>query len=131
MQSSRAAAKLVYKEKATEYRAEVIREYAKEYLSTGSISLGAHGKHSKRVSVLDDNDIKMKAVKWFRSQPKAKRSIPALVKHLREEILPQAVGDDTLSEERLVDGSAVSQLSAESVRRKLIFWGFAFKRLGK
>ncbi|KAI8375746.1 hypothetical protein EDC96DRAFT_496417 [Choanephora cucurbitarum] len=97
MKSSMEAASIVYKHKATSYRAKIIREHAAEYLASYAIPLGAQGKHSKRVSVLDDNDIKMKAIKWFRSQPKAKRSIPALVNQLRTVILPKKIEASTLN----------------------------------
>ncbi|KAI8321265.1 hypothetical protein EDC96DRAFT_597549 [Choanephora cucurbitarum] len=65
MKASMEAALIVYKHKATSYRAKVIRERAAEYLDSYTIPLVAQGGHSKRMSVLNDNDIKMKAIKWF------------------------------------------------------------------
>lgn len=130
-EASRIASEIVYKHKATIYKARKIKEYAKEYLLSGSITKNAQGAHSKRVSVLDDEDIKHQILEWFRNQPKAKRSIAALQKQLTEVILPKKIEADQLCDEIEVEGGSVPQLSADSIRRRLISWGFNFKYLGK
>ncbi|OAD70636.1 hypothetical protein PHYBLDRAFT_69527 [Phycomyces blakesleeanus NRRL 1555(-)] len=131
MAASKFASDIVYKQKSTWYRARKIRQHAKEYLETRRISLGAQGKHAKRVSVLDDEDIKQQILEWFRSQPRAKRSIAGLSVHLKEVILPKAIGSSLLSDELEIEGSAIKPLSTDCLRRKLISWGFHFKHLGK
>jgi hypothetical protein len=64
--ASKLACDWVFKQNSTIYKARKIREYVQEYLQSNSITRGAQGKHSKRVSVLDDEDIKKKVVEWFR-----------------------------------------------------------------
>lgn len=131
MEASRLASDLVYKQKSTIYKARKIRDYAAEYLERRLIAPGSQGKHSKRVSVLDDEDLKRKILHWFRSQPKAKRSIALLKNQLTEVILPQAIESNTLNSELLADrNEVINPLSDDCLRRKLISWGFHFQRLG-
>jgi hypothetical protein len=113
------------------YRGSKIREYADEYLKTGKITIGAQGKHSKRTSILDDNDIKRKVVKWLILQPKSKRSIPAVQNYLKKEVLPKMVNSNTLPNEVDTNHVESNPLSFECKRRKLIQWGFHYKNLGK
>lgn len=131
MEASNIANNRIYKLRATSYRATQIREYAKEYLAVGSITPSAQGKHSKRVSILDDNDIKRKIMEWFRGQARTQRSIPALTKYLQEEVLPEKIDSDTLNKETLVDGTTINPLCPETLRKRIVAWGFSFKALGK
>lgn len=56
MVASETAAKYYWHGKTITYRSRMIRLYAKTYLETGKIVESTQGKHSKRTSVLDDND---------------------------------------------------------------------------
>ncbi|KAI9260037.1 hypothetical protein EDC94DRAFT_660337 [Helicostylum pulchrum] len=56
MDASETAAKTFWHGKPIAYRSRMIRENATSYLETGKIAECAQGKHSKRTSVLDDND---------------------------------------------------------------------------
>ncbi|KAG2231563.1 hypothetical protein INT48_002979, partial [Thamnidium elegans] len=105
----------------------VIRKYVAEYIITGEITKGLQGKHSKRISILDDNDIKRKVIEWFRSVPKFQRNIPAIQNELRHVIIPNAIENNALNVERY--SNAVT--SIECIRKKLIEWGFHFKRVGR
>ncbi|OAD72007.1 hypothetical protein PHYBLDRAFT_68717 [Phycomyces blakesleeanus NRRL 1555(-)] len=58
MTASKFVSDIVYKQKSAWYRAHKICQHAKKYLETRRISLGTQGKHAKRVSVLDNEDIK-------------------------------------------------------------------------
>lgn len=131
MEASMIAAKACWYDKATTYRSRVIRRYAKEYISTGVIMRGFQGKHSKRVSVLDDNDIKRKVIEWFLSVPKFQRNIAGIQNQLRTVILPSLIESDTLNDDVYVDGVVKNPLSDECIRKKLIEWGFEFQRVGK
>ena len=127
VQASELAAKRFWYGKATVYRSIVIRKYVAEYIITGEITKGLQGKHSKRISILDDNDIKRKVIEWFRSVPKFQRNIPAIQNELRHVIIPNAIENNALNVERY--SNAVT--SIECIRKKLIEWGFHFKRVGK
>ncbi|KAG2228871.1 hypothetical protein INT48_006753, partial [Thamnidium elegans] len=127
VQASELAAKRFWYGKATVYLSIVIRKYAAEYIITGKITKGLQGKHSKRISILDDNDIKRKVIEWFRSVPKFQRDIPAIQNDLRHVIIPNAIENNALNVERY--SNAVT--SIECIRKKLIEWGFHFKRVGR
>jgi hypothetical protein len=131
IQASVLAAQEFWYDKATTYRSNVIRNYAEEYINSGEISKGFQGKHSKRFSVLDDNDIKRKIVEWFRTVPKFQRNIPDIQNQLRTVILPALIEGDSLQDEIDETGVIANQLSTECIRKKLIEWGFHFKRVGK
>ena len=55
-----------------------IRAWAKVYLRLGSLPEHSQGKHSKRKSLLEDQDIKKKCLEWMRSQRPQDRSAPSL-----------------------------------------------------
>lgn len=130
-EASSVAAKRFWFEKATKYRSNMIIKYANEYMEKGTIAESAQGKHSKRVSVLDDNDIKRKVIEWFRSIPRSLRCIPLLQAHLKNVILPESIDRDDLNIELDSNNVATKPLSSECIRRKLIEWGFDFKCLSK
>lgn len=127
VQASELAAKRFWYSNVTVYRCIAIRKYAAEYIVSGKITEGSQGKHSKRVSVLDDNDIKRKIIEWFRSVPKFQRNVPAIQNELRNVIIPKAIENNALNAERYANEA----ISIECIRKKLIEWGFHFKRAGK
>lgn len=131
VEASEYAGQVVFKSNTTQYRTRKIRRNAEEYFENGKINIGSQGKHSKRVSVLDDEDIKRKVLEWFNLQPRAKRSIIGIKKQLEEVILPECIASNSLAEEVEVGGEKVDQLSEDCIRRKLISWGYSFKHLGK
>jgi len=106
MEASMQSATLFWKTKTTTYRSRMVRRDAEEFLLSGSIIKNRQGKHAKRSSVLDDNDIKEKAIEWFRSVPHFQRNLQSLRNQLKNVILPECVGSSTLSDE--VDESGVS-----------------------
>ncbi|KAG0176168.1 hypothetical protein DFQ29_006448 [Apophysomyces sp. BC1021] len=57
MEASKLAAQIAWAAPSQYYRAAAIRFYAKEYLRTGSIPLHQQGKHSKRQSLLSDEEV--------------------------------------------------------------------------
>ncbi|KAI9249924.1 hypothetical protein EDC94DRAFT_698095 [Helicostylum pulchrum] len=68
------------------------------------------------------NDIKEKALEWFRSIPKFQRNIPTLQNELRTVILPAAIENHTLNVEVDDSGAITNPLSIECIRNKLIQW---------
>jgi hypothetical protein len=131
MDASETAAKMFWYNKSVTYRSRMIRLYAESYLESGKIAQSAQGKHSKRISVLDDNDVKQKVLEWFRSVPKYQRNIAGIQNQLRTVILPATIENNTLNVEADATGTITDPLCAESIRQKLIQWGFNFKRVGK
>lgn len=129
--ASAMAAQKYWCEKATHYRINMIIKYPKEYRETRNITPSAQDKHSKRVSVLDDNNIKRKVIEWFQSVLRSQRSIPALQNHLKNVILPDAVDLCELRDKHDTNNVATNPLFSECIRRKLIQWGFDFKCLSK
>ena len=130
MVASDAAAAQFWKAKQTSYRSRMIRRDAREFLLSGSIIKNRQGKHAKRSSVLDDNDIKEKIIEWFRSVPQFQRNLQSLRNHLKNVILPGCVGSSTLSNEVDESGVSTKPLLITCLRKKMIEWGFNFKRLG-
>ncbi|CAG8838208.1 26808_t:CDS:2, partial [Gigaspora margarita] len=51
----------------TEYMSHCIRGWAKDFLEQGTLPSHQQGKHAKRASLLDDEDIKLAAYIWLRS----------------------------------------------------------------
>jgi hypothetical protein len=131
LEASIKAAQDTWYNKSTTYRAKMIRQYAQEYLATNRITKGGQGKHSKRFSVMDDNDIKRKTIAWFRSVARAHRNIPAVQNQLRQVILPEAIKNTTLNIQQDDNDKIINPLSLDCIRRKLIEWGFSFKLNGK
>lgn len=74
MNASMIAAESIWGHKST-YRGRMIPNCAEEYMEHGNISIGSQGKHSNRVSVLDDNDIKRKMIEWIRGVVRPKRNL--------------------------------------------------------
>jgi peptidyl-tRNA hydrolase len=59
--ASQEAANAIYQEKSISsshsYRSRMIRRWAEEFASNGSIKVSIQGKHSKRLSILADEDV--------------------------------------------------------------------------
>lgn len=70
-------------------------------------------------------------IEWFRSVPKFQRNIRGIQNELRTVILPAAIDNSSLNLETDANGIVTNPLSVESIRTKLIKWGFHFKRVGK
>lgn len=121
--ASREAALDVWKTPSKFYRARAIRTWAKEYLEHGSLQKHQQGKHAKRSSILTDNDVKERAVEWFRAQSPSKRTIESLIKYIKDEIFPEVLSSASY------DGNDDNYpaLSTYTVAEYLRKWGFTFK----
>ena len=78
--------------KQTSYVARCVRAWADTYINMGVFTEHRQGKHSKRMSMLGDEDIKEKARQWLRSSKPEKRDPIALKTYLEEEVLPARFG---------------------------------------
>ncbi|GAA5813405.1 hypothetical protein MFLAVUS_006883 [Mucor flavus] len=108
VQASELAAKRFWYSNATIYRCIAIRKYAAEYIVSGKITEGPQG-NTRRESV-----------------PKFQRNVPAIQNELRNVIIPKAIENNALNAERYANEAT----SIECIRKKLIEWGFRFKREG-
>ncbi|CAG8844302.1 39365_t:CDS:2, partial [Gigaspora margarita] len=69
-----------------------IRGWAKDFLEQGTLPSHQQGKHAKRVSLLDDENLKLAACTWLRSIPPKDRSPLALKKELETNIFSKSLG---------------------------------------
>lgn len=76
----------------TEYMAHCLRGWAKAFLDQGSLPSHRQGKHAKRESLLDDEDLKLVACTWLRFTLPKDRSPLALKKELESSIFPRLLG---------------------------------------
>ncbi|GAA5809711.1 hypothetical protein MFLAVUS_003124 [Mucor flavus] len=116
VQASELAAKRFWYSKATIYRCIAIRKYAAEYIISGKITEGPQG-NTRREYLL-----------WMimTSVPKFQRNVPAIQNELRNVIIPKAIENNALNAERYANEAT----SIKCIRKKLIEWGFYFKREG-
>ncbi|OAD80600.1 hypothetical protein PHYBLDRAFT_161239 [Phycomyces blakesleeanus NRRL 1555(-)] len=76
----------------SKYRGEAVHGWAKEFLQFGKISEHQQGKHAKRSSIVDDEDLKKKAIVWLRAQKAERRTVVDLKKYLDEMLFPSCLG---------------------------------------
>ena len=74
------------------YRPYAIRFWANEFIQHGTISTHQQGKHAKRVSFFDYEDIQLAARNWFMITKPEQRSIHELATRINTVIIPQALG---------------------------------------
>ncbi|CAG8736523.1 18106_t:CDS:2, partial [Gigaspora rosea] len=75
-----------------DYMSYCIRGWAKDFLVQGSLSSHRQGKHSKRLSLLNDEDISLAARTWLRSASPKDRSPLSLKKELEAAIFSKLLG---------------------------------------
>ncbi|CAG8818080.1 4969_t:CDS:1, partial [Gigaspora rosea] len=76
----------------TEYMSRCIREWAKDFLEQGTLPSHQQGKHAKRASLLDDEDLKLAACTWLHSISPKDHSPLALKKELETNIFSKLLG---------------------------------------
>jgi hypothetical protein len=101
--------------KQTSYMSRCVRAWAGTFLKTGVFPEHRQGEHSKRLSLLGDEDIKEKARQWLRSSKPEKRDPIALKAHLEEDVLPARSG-------------TVMSVSVRTVQRHMHEWGYGYRR---
>lgn len=74
------------------YRPKAIIRRSKEYLRSGSLSRHKQGVHTKRMSFLDDTNVKVKLLSWLRLQKPEHRSIAHVQRYLQEDLVPSVLG---------------------------------------
>ncbi|CAG8778416.1 3058_t:CDS:10 [Gigaspora margarita] len=100
----------------TEYMSCCIRGWAKDFLEQGTLPSHQQGKHAKRASLLDDEDLKLAACTWLRSIPPKDRSPLALKKELETNIFPKSLG---------------VSITISDTRKFMEQWGFHKKTIGQ
>ena len=68
------------------------QKLVKIYLVDGNLPFHKQGKHSKRESLLSDEDIVNAICIWIRSQPPQERTILKIKEHIETNILPHKLG---------------------------------------
>lgn len=115
IKASQQAANEIFILPSTYYRPYAIRFWAKEFIQHGTIPIHQQGKHAKRVSFLDHEDIQLAARNWFITTKPEKRSIQELATRINTIIIPQALG---------VPGN----ISMSVLRNYMHEWGFMYRR---
>ena len=113
VKASQQAANEIFIVPSKYYRPYAIRFWAKEFIQHGTIS--THGKHAKRVSFLDHEDIQLAARNWFIITKPEKRSIHERATRINTVIIPQALG-------------VPSNISMSVLRNYMHEWGFMYRR---
>lgn len=91
MEASATIASIILK-KDGPYAARCIRNWAKEFVATGSLAPLRQGQHVKHRSILADEDIALKTQAFARSLPRNQRFLHKIKHHLEQEILPEETG---------------------------------------
>ncbi|OAD65386.1 hypothetical protein PHYBLDRAFT_153472 [Phycomyces blakesleeanus NRRL 1555(-)] len=76
----------------SKYRGEAVCGWAKEFLQFGKISEHQQGKHAKWSSIVDNEDLKKKAIVWLRAQKAERQTVVDLKKYLDEMLFPSYLG---------------------------------------
>ncbi|OAD67406.1 hypothetical protein PHYBLDRAFT_151658 [Phycomyces blakesleeanus NRRL 1555(-)] len=79
---------------SSKYCGETVRGWAKEFLQFGKVSDHQQGKHAKRSSIVDDEDLKKKAIVWLCTQKAERRTVVNLKKYLDEMLFPSCLGNN-------------------------------------
>jgi transposase len=100
---------------SSSYMARCVRNWAKTYIEDGIFVQHRQGRHSKRMSLLGDEDVKEKMRQWLRSHKPEERQPVAIKEYLEETILPEKLGTR-------------ATVSPSTLRRYLQEWGYSYRR---
>lgn len=103
----------------TEHAARCIRQWSQLFVHFGELPTHAQGKHAKRESLLNDEDVKVRCLSWLRTTDARLRSPAGLKVELESKILPDVLG---------VEGKTISSVT---VGKFLKLWGFSKKKSGQ
>lgn len=117
LESAEEVAAILWDYKKT-YLPRCIIKWSKEYCDNSKLQPFRQGRHCKRVSLLDDEDIKEKACRWLRSVQPKNRSPKGLKEQLEETILLEKLGLPV-------------NISLQTVTRFMNFWGFNNRKCGQ
>jgi hypothetical protein len=101
--------------KPNSYVSRCVRAWADTYINVGKFPEHRQGKHSKRLSMLSDEDVKEKARQWLRGTKPEKRDPFALKAYLEEEVLPARFG-------------TVMSVGVRTVRQYMRQWAYSYRR---
>ena len=117
MEASRMAAEARWRT-TTDHACRCIRAWAKTYLCLGKLPEHAQGKHSKRQSLLDDEDVKKRCLEYMRSVRPQDRSAANLQQELQNKIFPDKLGVE-------------ATIGLSTIIKFLHFWGFRKRAAGQ
>ena len=117
MKSSRSVANMLFNNTKS-YMPRAIQRWTKTYLIDGRLASFAQGAHGKRVSLLDDADIKEKCLQWLRVTKPHNRSPKALKEKLETDIFSETLGVST-------------SVCLTTVTRYMNLWGFSLRSSGQ
>lgn len=117
IESAKQIAKEIWN-KDTAYFCRAIRQWSSSFLKTGMISKFQQGKHSKRPSLLDDEDVQLTICKYIRTLNPKDRNMPDIQKYINEFVLPRKIG---------LPGS----ISLRTTYRYMKLWDFIWKESGQ
>ncbi|KAG5458180.1 MAG: hypothetical protein BJ554DRAFT_1646, partial [Olpidium bornovanus] len=103
---------------STDHACRCIRAWAKAYVKLGYLPEHAQGKHAKRESILDDEDIKGRCLQWLRTTKPQDRSAANLQRELQTNIFPDKLGLE-------------ATVSLATVAKFMNFWGFKKRTAGQ
>lgn len=100
------------------YIPRAIPNWTKTFIRDGKLPEFRQGQHSKRKSLLADEDIREKACAWLRSIKPKDRSPQSLQDKLEKEILLETLGER-------------GSLSLATVKHHMNLWGFQWRKSGQ
>lgn len=115
MESSKKAAQYLWPNCSKYYRHQAIVKWANEFLNQQTLSNHCQGVHVKRVSFLNDNDVKLKVLEMIKTTKPQYRTIDNILKFIDEEIVPSLLG---------VEGN----ICATTLSRYLYEWGYTYRK---
>ncbi|KAG5456958.1 MAG: hypothetical protein BJ554DRAFT_3153 [Olpidium bornovanus] len=95
----------------TNYAGRCIHAWARTYAQLGKLPEHTQGKHAKRASILDDEDIKAWCVQWLRTCRPQDRSAADLQRELLTVIFPDKLGVE-------------ATIAISTVAKFMKLWGF-------
>lgn len=90
--ASKAAAKFHWENASKFYRPNAIVCWAKEFLENEKLSEHSQGAHTKRLSLLSDNDIKKEILDFIIKTAPAQRKLDLFLEYINNEVIPSSLG---------------------------------------
>jgi hypothetical protein len=121
MKASVLAANALFKQgqtlKERSYITTAIRRWAVEFCVCGAISQSKQGHHTKHVSVLAQEDVKLKCIEWLSDRDALKRELMDLKNYINNEIVPEFAPTGTCG-----------TVSLPTLRTYMHQWGYRFRK---
>lgn len=115
VESAKKAALVLWDNCTNTYRYKAIIKWAREFLEQHILSNHCQGVHVKRVSFLNDNDVKLKIVDMIRKTPPQYRSIDGILKFIETDIIPSYLG-------------VTGNVGKTTLSKYLYEWGYSYRK---